>query len=320
MKLGVATMKTITLEHPHHLNRQSLQDVVVALGYFDGVHLGHQKVIETAKKIAQKNGWLTAVMTFDPHPAVVLGKVEQIAAITPLEEKEKVMKDLGIDILYVVTFNEAFSQLTPEQFVEDYLIDLSVKHVVAGFDYTYGRFGKGTMATMPEHARGQFEVTTVQKVEKNNEKISSTLIRSLIREGHVEELPHYLGRYYVMNGTVVTGEKRGRTIGFPTANLSVSSEYAFPKKGVYAVKVIHKDKTFNGILNIGFKPTFHDHLPEPSIEVHILDFDQDIYGEQLTIEWHKRLRDEKKFNSVDELIAQIHKDKQEAETYFQFAI
>lgn len=315
----MANLKTIYLEYP--INQELEQkDTVVALGYFDGVHLGHQTVIQTAKSIAEKNGWLTAVMTFHPHPAIVLGKADRIPAITPLFEKEKIIKELGVDILYVVTFNEAFSKLSPQQFVDEYLIDLSVKHVVAGFDYTYGRYGKGTMQTMPEHSRGKFEVTTIEKVEKNNVKISSTLIRSLISEGNVEVLPEYLGRFYEMTGHVVTGEQRGRTIGFPTANLSVSSEYVVPKTGVYAVKVKYKGKIYNGILNLGFKPTFHEQLSEPTIEVHIFDFDQNIYGEHLTIEWRKRLRDEKKFSSVDDLIKQIHEDKKAAETYFQFAI
>lgn len=312
-------MKTIHLEYP--INQKLEQkDTVVALGYFDGVHLGHQTVIRTAKSIAEKNGWLTAVMTFHPHPAVVLGKAERIPAITPLFEKEKIIKELGVDILYVVTFNEAFSKLSPQQFVDEYLIGLSVKHVVAGFDYTYGRYGKGTMATMPEHSRGKFEVTTIEKVEKNNVKISSTLIRSFIGEGNVDVLPEYLGRYYEMTGRVVKGEQRGRTLGFPTANLSVSPEYVVPKTGVYAVKVKYNGKIYNGILNLGYKPTFHEQLPEPTIEVHIFDFHQNIYGEQLTIEWRKRLRDEKKFSSVDDLIKQIHEDKKAAETYFQFAI
>mgnify|MGYP001407035516 FL=1 len=313
-------MKTINLQHPHGLNRDELQNTVAALGYFDGVHLGHQKVIQTAKAIADENKWQSAVMTFHPHPAVVLGKADRIPAITPLAEKEKAINKLGIDILYVVRFDEAFSRLSPQQFIEDYIVELSIKHVVAGFDYTYGRFGKGTMATMQTDARGRFDVTTVEKVEKDNEKISSTLIRSMIGSGEVEKLPQYLGRYYEMSGTVITGEKRGRTIGFPTANLSVSSEYVFPKKGVYAVKVKYENRSYNGVLNIGYKPTFHDHLPEPSIEVHILDFDQEIYGERLVIEWRKRLRDEKKFNSAEELIEQIKKDKREAEAYFQFAI
>lgn len=313
-------MKTINLQHPHGLNRDELQNTVAALGYFDGVHLGHQKVIQTAKAIADENKWQSAVMTFHPHPAVVLGKADRIPAITPLAEKEKAINKLGIDLLYVVRFDEAFSRLSPQQFIEDYIVELSIKHVVAGFDYTYGRFGKGTMATIQTDARGRFDVTTVEKVEKDNEKISSTLIRSMIGSGEVEKLPQYLGRYYEMSGTVITGEKRGRTIGFPTANLSVSSEYVFPKKGVYAVKVKYENRSYNGVLNIGYKPTFHDHLPEPSIEVHILDFGQEIYGERLVIEWRKRLRDEKKFNSAEELIEQIKKDKREAEAYFQFAI
>lgn len=315
----MANLKTIYLQYPNNLNAE-LKDTVVALGYFDGVHIGHQKVIQTAKSIANENGWDCAVMTFYPHPAVVLGKIDRIPAITPLLEKEKVMREQGIDILYIVTFNEAFSKLSPQQFVDEYLIGLSMKHVVAGYDYTYGRHGEGTMETMIKHSRGKFKVTTVNKVEKNNKKISSTLIRSLISEGNVEVLPEYLGRFYEMSGIVVTGEKRGRTLGFPTANLSVSPEYVFPKKGVYAVKIIYENTSYNGMLNIGFKPTFHEQLTEPTIEVHIFDFNETIYGKQLTIEWRKRLRDEIKFSSVDELIEQLKKDKKAAENYFQFAI
>lgn len=297
-----------------------MKPTAIALGYFDGVHIGHQKVIHTAKEIAQKNGWQSAVMTFDPHPAVVLGHMDEIPPITPLAVKEKEIEALGIDVMYIVRFTKEFSQLSPQEFIDHYIIDLAVKHVVAGFDYTYGRFGKGTMETIGTYSRGKFESTVIEKVEKDEMKISSSLIRKKIQEGSVESLPEYLGRYYQIEGTVITGDKRGRTIGFPTANISPSFLYLLPKKGVYAVRLKWKDIWYNGILNLGYVPTFYEHLSEPTIEVHLLDFDEDIYGEHVTLEWRKWLRDEKKFASVDDLVKQLNEDKKRGIEYFQFAI
>ncbi len=316
----MAKMKTIYLQHPHQLHKEKQKPTVCALGYFDGVHLGHQKVIETAMTIAKQHKLQSAVMTFSPHPAVVLGKVDSIPAITPLKDKELAIEALGVDILYVVKFDDSFSKLTPQQFIDEYVIGLSVKHVVAGFDYTYGRFGKGTMETMAEQSRDQFEITTIEKVEKDSDKISSTSIRTDIQAGQVASLPQTLGRFYRMKGTVVTGEKRGRTIGFPTANLQVSNEYVLPKEGVYAVRIRYENEWYNGMLNCGYKPTFHENEDELTIEVHIFDFDKDIYGEQMVVEWRKRIRDEKKFSSVEELTKQLSADKQKAIEYFQFAI
>lgn len=316
----MAKMKTIYLQHPHQLQKEKQKSTVCALGYFDGVHLGHQKVIETAMTIAKQQQLQSAVMTFSPHPAVVLGKVDSIPAITPLKEKELAIEALGVDILYVVKFDDSFSKLTPQQFIDEYIIGLSIKHVVAGFDYTYGRFGKGTMETMAEQSRDQFDITTIKKVEKDSDKISSTSIRADIQAGQVESLPQTLGRYYRMAGTVVTGEKRGRTIGFPTANLKVSDEYVLPKEGVYAVRIRYENEWYNGMLNCGYKPTFHENREELTIEVHIFDFNQDIYGEQIIVEWRKRIRDEKKFTSVEELTKQLSADKQRVIQYFQFAI
>lgn len=316
----MSQLKTIYLQHPHNYNKDELEPTVIALGYFDGVHLGHQQVINTAIQMADNKGLKSAVMTFDPHPAVVLGKRQEALAITPLPIKEKVLSELGVDILYIVRFNREFSELSPQQFIDEYMIGLAAKHVVAGFDYTYGRFGKGTMETIGSHSRGEFDYTVVEKVEFHNRKISSTMIREQIKAGEVESLPDYLGRYYEINGTVITGEKRGRTIGFPTANLAITEEYLLPKKGVYAARLKVGDEWFNGVLNIGYKPTFHKDLEAPTIEVHLFDFDRDIYGEQVILEWRKRIRDEKKFDSIDDLIAQIKRDKSEAINYFKVAL
>lgn len=311
-------MKTIHLEYPHHIDKENCPETVMALGYFDGVHLGHQKVIRTAKKIADANNFESAVMTFYPHPSVVLGmKNANIHNITSITDKQQIISDLGIDRLYIVHFTHSFSELLPQQFIDHYIIDMNVKHVVAGFDFTYGRLGKGKMETMPFHSRDQFKQTEIDKVELEGEKISSTRIRQLIKNGEVDKLPQLLGRYYTSTDIVVDGDKRGRTIGFPTANIANDNQYIIPAVGVYAVRMLVRSTWYHGVGNVGYKPTFYEAGEEPKIEVHLFDFNDDIYGEEVTIEWHKRLRDEKKFSSIDELVKQISKDKVTAIKYFK---
>jgi riboflavin kinase / FMN adenylyltransferase len=310
-------VKTVYLSYPQMMNKGPLNDCVMALGYFDGIHLGHQKVIKTTKEIADKANLETAVMTFDPPPAVVLGHKPKMSYITPISDKEKLIESLGVDTLYVVRFTLSFANLTPQEFIDNYIIALRAKHVVAGFDFTYGRLGKGTMETLSFHSRGQFDHTIVHKVEEEKRKISSTIIREFIQNGEVEVLPNYLGCFYQMKGIVSDGEKRGRTIGFPTANITPSEDYLIPKTGVYAVKMKVDSRFYNGVCNIGFKPTFHNRKPEnPTIEVHLFDFNQNIYNEIVVVEWHKRLRDEQKFSSVEQLVNQIRADKDQAVQHF----
>lgn len=313
-----STLETIKIRHPHHFQRNEVQPSVMALGYFDGIHLGHQEVIKTAKKIADEKGIASAVMTFDPHPSVVLGRnVQHVDMITPLKEKQKTMEKLGIDFLYIVHFDKEFANLLPQQFVDEYIIGLNVQHVVAGFDYSYGKLGKGTMETLPFHSRDQFTQTVVNKLTEDKEKISSTLIRRCIVEGDVERIPRLLGRHYTVAGYVVHGDKRGRQIGFPTANVGLLDAYLTPRVGVYAVEMQVEDVWYKGVCNIGYKPTFHkEQLDKPTIEVHLFSFNEQIYDKPVTIKWHKKIRAEKKFSSIDDLVAQITQDKEEAQTYF----
>lgn len=310
-------MKVIKLQHPHQIT--NMPSSVCALGYFDGVHLGHQKVILEAKQEALKLGINSAVMTFDPHPSVVLGKsVQHVQYISPLEDKISLLEEMGIDYVFIVNFSLEFAHLLPQEFIDQYIIGLNIKHVVAGFDYTYGKMGKGTMETLPFHSRNQFSHTVISKLSNEGEKISSTLIRSFILEGKMEILPQLLGRYYKTAGTVIHGDKRGRTIGFPTANIALNGEYLLPPLGVYAVKLQVDDQWHDGVLNIGFKPTFKlEKNQNPSIEVHIFNFNQEIYGQTVIIEWHKYLRKEQKFNGVSELVEQIQKDKETAIHYLE---
>ncbi|QST01630.1 bifunctional riboflavin kinase/FAD synthetase [Pontibacillus sp. ALD_SL1] len=309
-------MEIYELQHPHTFKYQDLPDTVLAVGYFDGVHRGHQEVIRTAKQIADETGRTSAVMTFHPHPSVVLKKETQhVKYITPLEDKIKVFEDLGIDRVYLVEFNKDLAGLLPQDFVNHYFIGLHVSHVVAGFDFTYGRMGKGTMDTLPTHGGEQLSQTVVSKVTEHEKKISSTLIRESIREGNISLANELLGRPYQIRGTVVTGDQRGRTIGFPTANLSVSLDYLLPKVGVYAVRVVHNNSSYYGMANIGYKPTFQD-TKVLSVEINLFDFEADLYGEELEVEWHAFIRDEVKFNGVDHLIDQLQKDEAEIRNFF----
>ncbi|GAA0332159.1 bifunctional riboflavin kinase/FAD synthetase [Bacillus carboniphilus] len=311
-------MEVISVSYPHSYNKEDFQESAMAIGFFDGVHLGHQKVIKTAIEYAKAHNMKSAVMTFDPHPSVVLGKnVQNVEMITPMQEKIEQIRALGVDYLFVVNFSEAFSKLQPQEFVDQFIIGLNVQHVVAGFDFSYGRFGKGKMDTLPEFSRGKFTQTTVEKYEKEEIKVSSTAIRSFLKEGRMDKVKEFLGRYYSVKGTVIHGHKRGRQIGFPTANIKLDQDSLKPPVGVYAVQVQVKGQWYIGVCNFGYKPTFDDGPLEPQAEVHIFDFSEDIYGETIVVRWHKRLRDEKKFPDIDELIRQIKQDAEDAKAFFR---
>ncbi|MEH7110933.1 bifunctional riboflavin kinase/FAD synthetase [Neobacillus niacini] len=311
-------MEVINLDFPLNIDKTELPPLSLALGYFDGVHRGHQKVILEAKKQAEQKGMKSAVMTFDPHPSVVLRKSdERIQYITPLAAKTNIIEELGIDYLFIVNFTADFANLLPQEFIDQYVIDLNVKHVVAGFDFSYGRMGKGTMETIPFHSREKFTFTVVEKFTCGDEKVSSTRIRHYIKAGKTAELPELLGRFYLTAGIVVHGDKRGRTIGFPTANVDTNDEYIVPPVGVYAVKIRIGETWYEGVCNVGFKPTFNKEALRISVEVNVFNFHQEIYGEFVMVEWHKYLRKEQKFSGIEELVAQIETDKQNAIQYFE---
>ncbi len=309
-------MKIYSLRYPDELH-ESVTPYSLAIGFFDGVHEGHQAVIRQAVNIAQKKGITPAVMTFDPHPSYLFKKEEdRIEYVTPREEKVRLLEKLGVEVLFVVTFDWALASLSPEQFVDVFIRQMNVRHVTAGFDFTFGQKGKGTMDVMKQLAHGDYETTTVEKVTLNGEKVSSTRTRQYIQEGRVEEAAALLGRPYRTIGTVIDGDKRGRTIGFPTANLKVDPLFVQPKQGVYAVYATVGNETYEGVCNVGVVPTFQT-TSDVSIEVHLLQFDKSIYGETLYVDWKYRLRDEMKFNGVEELVAQISKDKEKAHQLFK---
>lgn len=309
-------METIYLHEPNTIQVEQ-EPKVIALGFFDGVHLGHQAVIRSAKSIADEAGIKTAVLTFDPHPSVVLSKKRNKAKyLTPIEEKARKVEAMGVDYFYIVRFTTKFSELEPKDFVQKYLLPLGAVHIVAGFDYTYGRLGAGKMADMETYAENKLQVTIVDKQEADHQKISSTAIRQAIEEGSMEEANKLLGEPYTTKGTVIHGDKRGRTIGFPTANILVEEDYLIPKLGVYAVKFKIGNETHLGMASIGYNITFKDDQ-SLSIEVYILDFNREIYGEEVEIEWFQYFRPELKFSGMEGLIKQLEKDEQDTREYFQ---
>lgn len=313
-------MKVVQLSYPNQITTDEVAGPYsLALGFFDGVHRGHQAVIEQAKVQAQENNVKLAVMTFDPHPSIVLGNSnEKVLYITPLQQKIAILEEMGVETLFVVRFTSDFAQLSPKEFVQLFVKDLGVKHVTAGFDYTFGQKGKGNMDLMPELCGSDITVQVVEKKLADEEKISSTRIRQLLKDGDMHTVYELLGRPYRTPGIVIHGDKRGRTIGFPTANVQADEGSFIPANGVYVVKISVQDEWFVGVCNIGFKPTFKN--PDEknlSIEVHIVDFDKNIYGEEVEIDWYKWVRAEQKFDGIDALIEQLTKDKQQAIDYFK---
>lgn len=313
-------MNVIHLKYPHQLAQEIEKEAYsLAIGFFDGVHKGHQAVIEVAKQKAEQLNIKSAVMTFDPHPSIVLGRRnEKVFYITPLSQKIDTLKNLNIDTVFVVNFTSDFAKLTPEEFIQYFIVNLNVQHVTAGFDFSFGAYGKGNMELMEQLSNGRYGVTIIEKQQDVVEKISSTRIRKALQDGEMEQARNLLGRAFEVPGIVVHGDKRGRTMGFPTANVQAMEGCYIPATGVYAVKILVQNKWYDGVCNVGYKPTFNNpDEKQLSIEVHILNFNKNIYGEEVVVGWYKRIRSERKFNGIDALIEQIELDKQQAIAYFE---
>jgi riboflavin kinase / FMN adenylyltransferase len=307
-------LKVFELNYPENMTIDSDEKYSLAIGFFDGLHKGHQTVITKAIQKAKELSICSAVMTFNPHPSHVLGGGEnKIGYITPFEEKKRLLESMGVDAVFVVKFDMQLASLKPSEFVDLFIKSLGVKHVTAGFDYSFGSKGAGTMEDMKKLSAGEYETTIVGKVTDNADKISSTRIRKLLSEGNVEEASLLLGRNFRTIGTVVGGEKKGRQLGFPTANVSPSEGSILPENGVYAVRFIVDGMSMNGVCNVGVKPTFNNpDIKSPMVEVHIIDYDGNLYDKEVAVEWVKHIRAEKKFESIDALISQIERDKEMA--------
>lgn len=283
---------------------------------FDGVHRGHRALLDSVIRKAKAIGGHSVVMTLDPHPRIVLsGGDSSLRFLTSLDEKSQLMDEAGIDKLVVLPFTRELSRMESCDFVKKYLVDkIGVKHLILGFDHHFGYRGYGDAVTVTECAgRFDFGVDRMEALKEGQEVISSTTIRSLLLEGSLERANHLLGYSYMLKGKVVEGKKIGRLLGFPTANISPDYSYKLiPADGVYAVEVILDSVKYNAMLYIGPRPTIERDKGRRTIEVNIFDFDDDIYGREITIKFRHRLRGDKKFRSREKLLAQIEKDKAES--------
>lgn len=291
--------------------KEPFKNAVITIGNFDGVHIGHQALLHTVIEKAEEIDGTAVAMTFDPHPMRILSSDGHPPMITMGEQKAELIAKAGIEVLIAIPFSRHFAQISARSFVEDLLIGrLGMRAIVVGKDYAFGKGREGNLELLRQWA-GQlnYDVLVVDWIQRANgtvARISSTQIRQLVMNGDMAEAKKMLGRYYQIRGVVAGGRNRGgRLLGFPTANINLQDELC-PKEGIYAVTVEHENKTYRGVANIGYSPTFDDHLF--TVEVHILDFNQNIYDTAIRVNFIERLRDEIKFDGIEALAKQIRKD------------
>jgi riboflavin kinase/FMN adenylyltransferase len=291
-------------------------ETAVALGSFDGVHLGHQKLIKILKDESENRGLSSLVFTFYPHPLKIIAPQSEPPMITSLDQRADLIAQYGIDYFLVANFDQEFAKISAEDFIINLLYKkLNAKTVVIGFNNTFGYKGLGTPKMLKEFGdKLGFKVVIVEPVTKNGIVVSSTEIRKTLLEGKITLANELLGRHFFLEGKVVRGDGRGKKLGFPTANLEVSPDIVIPNNGVYAVKVTYDGKAYAGALNIGTKPTFAGKIQ--TVEVNIIGFSKNIYGEVLKVEFLEKLRSEKTFASPAELSAQIDLDTKKAAEIF----
>lgn len=298
-------------------NIDNYKNIVIALGNFDGLHLGHRELIRQTLETAERMKGIPAVFTFDPHPLKVLQPDACPPMLLSREEKIRMMSDLGIKLLIISPFSDDISGLSPQQFVQDILVGrLQVNTVVIGYNYNFGFKGAGDADMLTGLAADfNFKVIVVPSVKCGEVEVSSTRVRQLLLDGNVAGAARFLGYYPFVVSRVVAGDQRGRQIGFPTANIDLPDDVLVPANGVYAVNVTSQGRSFRGVANIGIKPTFCLGQPK-NLEVHLFDFSGDIYGVKIKVEFVQRIRGEREFSSVDELVGQIRNDSWEAEKIF----
>lgn len=285
---------------------------VVTLGTFDGVHLGHRHLIQSAIKHAKIFGVKSIAYTFDPHPALILAPSKAPTLLISIEERVRQISALGVDIIVVEPFDRAFASIEAKQWLDQYLAEaLNPKHVVVGFNFSYGyqRAGSPESLTAAGEAKG-FEVEVVSALRFDEETVSSTRIRNQLIQGAVQGASELLGRPFCVRGYVIEGDKRGRTLGFPTANF-LSPKTISPARGVYAVRIeLQDERVFDGVMNFGARPTVDG--GQELFEAHLFDFEGDLYGKEISVELLHRIRAEQKFDDLNALVAQIQRDANKA--------
>jgi riboflavin kinase/FMN adenylyltransferase len=286
---------------------------VVTIGTFDGIHIGHQKIIRKLTKTAKEHNLQSVVLTFFPHPRMVLQKNANIQLLNTIEERKQLLYNFGVDDIHIQEFTKEFSELSAEDFVKTLLVDrLNAKHIIIGYDHQFGKNRSANIDDLKIFGKQfSFEVEEISVQDIDDVAVSSTKIRNALNIGDIKTANSYLGYSYFLTGNVIKGKGLGRQIDFPTANISIEETYKLiPKQGVYVVKTTIENKTIFGMMNIGINPTVNG--KEQSIEVHLFDFNADIYGAKLKVELLHRLRNEYHFESVNDLKNQLHQDKQDA--------
>lgn len=286
---------------------------VLTIGTFDGVHIGHQKIIKRLVEVSKIKNLTPSLLTFFPHPRMVLQKDADIKLINTIDEKKDILKQFGISNLVIKEFTKEFSRLAAEDFVKNILVEnLKAKHIIIGYDHHFGRNRNANIDDLKQFGKDfNFEVEEISKQDINDVAVSSTKIRAALQEGDIKTANTYLGYNFMLTGKVIDGKKLGKTINYPTANLYIEETYKLiPKHGVYIVKSTIDDTEVFGMMNIGYNPTVNG--KHQTIETHFFDFNENLYGKSLKIELLQRLRDEQKFSSVEELQSQLHIDKKNA--------
>lgn len=288
---------------------------VLSLGMFDGVHLGHISIINLLKFIAKEKSFVTALLSFWPHPRKVFSPNDDLKLLNTLDEKLYLLEKTNLDVVFLKSFDENFRNLTGEEFVRQILIEkLNVKHIIIGHDHVFGKNKSGNFELLQKLSQElDFEVQQLDAVKEGDFNISSTKIRNCLTNGNISGANKMLGYHYSVSGKVIEGKKLGRTIGYPTANIEVDELKLLPKKGAYIVEVFVKNQFYKGMLSIGTNPTVNgDKL---TVEVYILDFNEDIYGEKITVKFRDFLHEEIKFESLEKLIERLDEDKKLTEGF-----
>ena len=293
-----------------YLNFSTSKKTIVTIGTFDGVHIGHQKIINQLLKASKKKNEISVLLTFFPHPRMVLQKDSELKLINTIDEKSHLLEKLGLDELIIHPFDKEFSRLSAFEFVRDVLVGkLNISKLIIGYDHHFGKNREGSFEQLQEYGTMfGFELEEIPAQNLNDIAISSTKIRNALNEGKIEKTNNYLGYNFMLSGTVITGRNLGSKIGFPTANISIKEPYKLiPKTGVYVIKSTINSKTYYGMMNIGNRPTINGKYQ--TIEVNFFELNENLYTKKITVELLKFLRDEKKFDSIDNLQHQLHIDK-----------
>ena len=305
------------------LARRELQRIApgrpsaVTVGVFDGVHRGHRHLVAALLEEARRASLAAVAITFNPHPRAVLRPGAPIAYLTSLEERVELLQSLGLDAVGVLAFTSELAQLEPREFLGLLVDELDMRLLLVGPDFAFGRNRAGTLEVSREIGEELgFRVEVASMLDEGGEKVGSTAVRQALARGDVNRVAQLLGRPFSLRGPVIEGDKRGRELGFPTANIAIGLDHALPAYGIYVTRAYVRETAYEACTSIGVRPTFEGD-EKPTVEAFILDFDGDVYGEELRIDLLERLRGEERFDSTDELVAQMHKDIEQTRRYFR---